>query len=328
MAATLRDHAQRLGTLVAVVVVANFLLPRLLPGSPLSAGTGEGVVAFLPRDAVAAMRRDYGLDEPLGRQFTRYLRGLVRGDLGTSLATGRPVTAVVGERLPWTLLLAGSAVAISAALGMALGTLAVWRPHRLEARLAAWLVVGIGALPEFLLAMALIALATWSRRVPVGGAISPFLEVTGAGDVLHAAADVAAHVALPVATLVMALAPAIYLVSRNALAATIGDRYVMTARGKGLGERRVLRHVWRNALPPVLTLLGVRFAFAVTGVAVVERLFAYPGMGLLLFESVARRDYPMMQGVFLAASTVTVAVTVALDLAAGLIDPRTRRESV
>jgi peptide/nickel transport system permease protein len=115
-----------------------------------------------------------------------------------------------------------------------------------------------------------------------------------------------------------------YLLSRAALAGVRGDRYLMTARGKGLGEARVLWHAWRNALPPVLTLLGVRFAFAVTGVAVVERLFAYPGMGLLLFESVARRDYPVMQGVFLVASVATVAVTISLDLASGLIDPRTR----
>ncbi|MGQ0572456.1 MAG: ABC transporter permease subunit, partial [Armatimonadota bacterium] len=100
--------------------------------------------------------------------------------------------------------------------------------------------------------------------------------------------------------------------------------FLLTARGKGLSPRRVIWHAWRNALPPVLTLLGLRLAFAVTGAAVVERIFAYPGVGLLLFEAVARRDYPVMQGVFLVASMIVLAVNVTLDLAAAVLDPRLR----
>jgi peptide/nickel transport system permease protein len=125
-------------------------------------------------------------------------------------------------------------------------------------------------------------------------------------------------------TLITGLVPAFYLLSRNALATVVTAPYLLTARGKGLSRRRVLWHAWRNALPPVLTLLALRLAFVVTGTAVVERLFAYPGMGTLLFEAVLRRDYPVMQGVFLASSFLVLMVNGILDLAATALDPRVR----
>jgi peptide/nickel transport system permease protein len=189
MTETLRGHARRLVVLLGAIVIVNFALPRALPGSPIRTGGADGATAILPKDAVDEIRRLYALDEPLGHQFMRYLHGLARLDLGTSLATHRPVTAMIRERLPWTLLLVGSAVAVSSVLGIVLGTLAAWRPDRRAPRLAAACVVAVGALPEFLLAMALIALGTASQRFPVGGAVSPFLTVAGARDVWRAAAD-------------------------------------------------------------------------------------------------------------------------------------------
>jgi peptide/nickel transport system permease protein len=326
MTAAAKSHLARFVILLAAVVVVNFVLPRLLPGSPLSGAAGEGTVAFLPSGALEEIRRAYGLDQPPTVQFVRYLDGLRRGDLGRSLATHRPVAAMVGERLPWTLGLLGGAVLLAAAIGATLGTAAAWRPHGWKARLAEPLVVGVGALPEFLVAMALIVgLGTGAKLFPVGGATAPFLTPTGAAGWLRVVGDVLAHAALPGATLVIALTPAFFLLSRNALAAVLGERYLLTARGKGLGERRILWHAWRNAMPPVLTLLGLRLAFAVTGAALVERIFAYPGMGLLLFEAVVRRDYPVIQGVFLMASLIIVTANVALDLAATWLDPRIRQ---
>jgi peptide/nickel transport system permease protein len=324
MTTAARGHLTRFALLLATVVVVNFLLPRLLPGSPLS-GAGEGAVAFLPSQTLREIRRAYGLDQPLAVQFVAYLDGLRRGDLGRSLATHRPVAAMIGERLPWTLGLMGGAVLLAATIGAALGTAAAWRPHGWKARLAEPVVVGVGALPEFLVAMALIVgLGTGWKLFPVGGATAPFLTAAGAAGWLRAVWDVLAHAALPGATLVVALAPAFFLLSRNALVAVLGERYLLTARGKGLGEGRILWHAWRNALPPVLTLLGLRLAFAVTGAALVERIFAYPGIGLLLFEAVVRRDYPVIQGVFLIASVVIVTTNVVLDLVAAWLDPRTR----
>lgn len=324
MRPAIRAHLARFALLLAVVAVANFLLPRLLPGSPL-AGSGEHTVAFLPQATQVAIRQAYGLDRSLLAQFRAYLGGLLRGDLGRSISSHRPVAEVIAERLPWTLLLVSSAVLLSAAAGGMLGTAAALRPHALGARLSEVLVVGLGALPEFLVGMALILLLGVALHLfPVGGATTPFLSASGVRGWVGATGDLLWHAALPAATLIITLAPAFYLLSRNALVAVLGQPYLLTARGKGLGERRVLWHAWRNALPPVLTLLGLRLAFAITGAAIVERIFAYPGMGLLLFEAVARRDYPVMQGVFLVASVIILTMNLALDLLATALDPRTR----
>jgi peptide/nickel transport system permease protein len=312
-------HLGRFVLVLAVLVVLNFWLPRSLPGSPM-AGDDEAL-AVLPAAAAAELRRIYGLDRPLSEQFWAYLRGLARGDLGRSLATHRPVAAMIAERLPWTLLLVGMAVLIGAVVGIALGTAAAWRPRGRLVRVLGPTVVFTGALPEFLIAMlAIIVFATWLGIFPAGGALTPFATAGG----WSAVADIVWHAALPVAVLVVVLADAFFLLARNALVAVVGERYLTTARGKGLPERRVLWHAWRNALPPVLTLFGLRLAFVVTGAVVVERIFAYPGMGMLLFEAVARRDYPVLQGILLVVSVIVLSASTLLDLAAGVLDPRTR----
>ncbi|MDR7556310.1 MAG: ABC transporter permease [Armatimonadota bacterium] len=310
---------------LAALVLLNFFLPRLLPGSPLAAGGAEGA-PFLPARAAAELRRTYGLDRPMAQQLVQYLAGLARGDLGRSLTSHRPVTALIAERLPWTVFLVGLAVLVAAALGAALGTMAAWSPQRPLVRLATPLVVGLGTLPEFLVAMGLIVvLGTGWQLFPVGGAVTPFLPHQGPGGLAAWVADVVRHAALPGATLVAALVPAFFLLSRNALAATLGAPYLLVARGKGLDERGVLWHAWRNALPSVAALLGLRLGYAVTGAAVVERIFAYPGMGLLLVDAVAQRDYPVMQGVFLTASVAALATVATLDALAAMLDPRLRR---
>lgn len=321
-----RAHLARFVLLLVTVGVVNFFLPRLLPGSPLAGAAGETPVAFLPEATQAAIRQGYALDQPLLAQFRAYLGGLIRGDLGRSISSHRPVVEVIAKRLPWSIFLVGSAVLCSAAAGGILGTAAALRPRSWTSRLGEALVVGLGALPEFLVAMGLIILLGVALGFfPVGGATTPFLRVTGIRGLATALGDLLWHAALPAATLMIALAPAFFLLSRNALVPVLGEPFMLTARGKGLGERRILWHAWRNALPPVLTLLGLRLAFAMTGAVIVERVFAYPGMGLLLFEAVARRDYPVMQGVFLVASLIILATNFALDLLATVLDPRTRR---
>jgi peptide/nickel transport system permease protein len=324
MHAGIRAHAIRFVLLLAAVVAVNFFLPRLLPGSPLEAAVGEAA-AILPAQRVAALRETYDLDRPLRAQMGRYLVGLLHGDLGRSLVTHRPVSQVIGERLPWSLGLVGPAVLIAAALGAALGTAASGRPRGWRWSLAEPLVLGVGTLPEFLVAMALIVLFGVTFKVfPAGGGATPFLAVSGAGGWVTAAADLTWHAALPMATLVIGLVPAVFLLSRNALAGVLSEPYLLTARGKGLGKRRILWHAWRSAMPPVFVLLGLRLAYVVTGAAVVERIFAYPGMGMLLFDAIQQRDYPVMQGVFLLSSGLVLTVNLALDVCAGLLDPRVR----
>ena len=200
-----RAHLARFALLLLAVVTVNFFLPRVLPGSPLS-GAGEGVVALLPAAAQADLRRTYLLDRPLHEQFLAYVQGLRRGDLGRSIATHRRVTEMIGARLPWTLFLVGSAVMLSAALGGALGTVAAWRPRRALVRLGGPLLVGLGALPEFVVAMALIVMLGMGLRLfPVGGATTPFRDISGIGGWVSAGVDLLWHAALPMTTLILGL---------------------------------------------------------------------------------------------------------------------------
>jgi peptide/nickel transport system permease protein len=313
--------AARTLALASVMVVVAVALPRALPGSPL-AGSGEGAV-LLPAAVEAEVRRAYRLDRPLVEALAHEVGRLLRADLGRSLATHRPVRAMIADRAPWTALLVGTAVLISAALGAVLGTAAAWRPRGLAGRVVQPLVIGLGALPEALVAMVLIVvLGTTFPLFPASGAGTPFLAAAGWS--WRVVLDALWHAVLPIVTLVLGLVPAFSLLARNALTPVLAAPFLLTARGKGLPRGRVLWHAWRNALPPVLTLCGLRLAFAMTGAALVERLFAYPGIGSLLFEAVARRDYPVLQGVFLVFGAVMLAVTAALDLLAVALDPRLR----
>lgn len=309
----------RFAGLVLAVVALNFLIPRLLPGSPVTGGeVDEGFP--LPASARRALVATYHLDAPLPDQFVRYLAGLARGDLGWSLVSHRPVGRIVAEHLPWTLFLVGGAVLIAAGAGGLLGWMWAWEGRRRAVRRVAALVIGLGALPEFLVAMGLIVVfASRLRLLPAGGAITPFVEAQG---VWAWILDVLRHAALPGLTLVVAFAPAFALLVRNAVVPVVGERYLVTARAKGLPPRRIAWHALRCALPPVATLLGLRLAAAVAGAAVVERVFAYPGMGWLVAQAIATRDYPVMQGVFLISSLAVLTVTLGLDLIAARLDPR------
>lgn len=308
----------RFAGLALTVVVLNFVVPRMLPGSPAAPGGDDALL--LPAAAHRALVDTYHLDRPVNEQFGRYLGGLARGHLGWSLTSHRPVEAVVAERLPWTLFLVGGAVAVAAILGGLLGWAAAWHRHRRCVRVAMAASIGIGALPEFLVAMLLIVLLASRLQIfPSGGALTPFIDT---GGWLRIAADAAWHAALPGLTLVAGLAPAFALLVRNALVPVMGERYLVTARAKGLSHRRVAWHALRNALPPVATLFGLRLGAAVAGAAVVERVFAYPGMGSLLFEAIGARDYPLMQGVFLVSSLAVLSVNTLLDLLSVRFDPR------
>ncbi len=313
-------RAARFAGLVALVAVLNFLVPRALPGSPVFGGGGADAVV-LPAAAREALEATYHPDLPLTTQFARYLAGLTRGDLGVSFVTHRPVGQILAERLPWTLFLVGGAVLIAALLGGWLGWTAAWKVRRRSSRAAMAAAVGLGALPEFLVAMVAIAfLASRWPLFPSSGGMTAFASHEGLG---RLALDLAWHAALPGLVLVAGLVPAFALLVRNAVTPVLQERFLVTAHAKGLGGRRIAWHVLRNALPPVATLLGLRLGAAVAGAAVVERVFAYPGIGWLLYEATSARDYPVLQGVVFVSSLSILTVTFVLDLVAVWLDPRT-----
>jgi peptide/nickel transport system permease protein len=304
--------------LVAAVVALNFLLPRLLPGDPLEVSAPDGfapATSTLTTDARARLRATYHLDEPLVAQFADYLADLGRGDLGWSIARSAPVGQLIADRLPWTLALIVTAVLLASLGGMALGVLGAWRGGRTD-RLLLGAASTLAALPEFLIAMALLlGLAVGVRWFPLQGGRSAFASA----DIV----DVIWHLSLPGATLMLVTLAGFALLTRGALLGVLGEPYLVAARAKGLTETALaVRHAMPNALLPVLTLLGVRLGHVLGGALVVERVFAVPGLGLLAFESIRARDYPVLQAIFLLGSLGVLLTNFALEVAYRRLGPR------
>ena len=304
---------------VAGILVITFVAVHTAPGDPVLALAGEH------GDAVyyAFIREKFGLDRPLPEQLLVYVGRVISGDLGLSFVHGRPVTAVVAERLPATLLLIGTALVLSTTTGVALGVLAArraGRPSDLALRTGTLLA---HAMPSFWLAqMAAIVLALGTGWFPVQGLTDARRAFTG----WRYALDVAHHLVLPVLVLAAGeLALTTRLVRTGVLEALATD-YARTARAKGLPERSVVRHALRNALLPIVTVIGSRAGLVVTGAVLVETVFAWPGLGQLLLSSIQTRDVPVLLGLFLLTSVSVIAANLLTDLAYVWLDPRIRYE--
>jgi peptide/nickel transport system permease protein len=310
---------------VALAVIAlNFALPRFLPGDPLDQDPSDGsaaATAVLSPQHRTALRASYHLDEPLGAQFGIYLSELLGGDLGWSISRGQAVSNLIGERLPWTLGMVAVALSVATLAGIGLGVLAAWRPGRLD-RGITYASTAVAALPELLVAQVLLLLlsigAGW---FPLQGGRTPFLPAgLGLGG---ASLDVAWHLTLPTLTLTLAGMAGFTLLSRGAVIAVRAEGYVMSARSKGLEERSVaLRHALPNAMLPIVTLFGIRLGQMVGATVVVERIFAVPGIGLLGYEALRARDYPVLQGVFLVLCLTVLGANFATELVYRAWEPR------
>ncbi|WP_405110364.1 ABC transporter permease [Micromonospora sp. NBC_01405] len=304
---------------LAVAVTVTFALPRALPGGPLRT-LGGADVGQLDATTRAQVVAAYGLDQPLHVQFARYLRDLARLDLGESFNGGRPVIEAIGAALPWTLLLVGTSVLLTAAVGVLLGVLAGLRRGRGKGNLLLAGVLLLDAAPAFWLGMlCILFFGVHLGALPTFGVSSP--GHTG----LAAVGDIAIHLVLPVGVLVATGIGQFFLVTRFSIASALHAPHVEHAHARGIPQRRVVtRHLLRPALLPVHTQLMMELGWLVGGALVVETVFAYPGLGRLTFDAIQGRDYPMMQGTFLTL-TVTVLVMNALaDLTYPLLDPRVR----
>lgn len=292
---------------------ANFLLPRLLPGDAVEFLIGEES-SRLSAQQRAAVLVQFGLDRPLLEQYADYWSGLVRLDLGTSVGHGAPVMQVIAKRLPWTLLLVGSAIILAFVIGFALACLFHWvRSSRTSSALMT-VVVLLGSLPPFWVGMVSIAVFAVSLGwLPVHGATS----ITGTGVLRHAI--------LPVATLTLGFVPSVFLVARAALESALGEGYVALARAHGATPLRVLlRQAAPIAVLPLINQIALSFGVLLGGAVVVETVFAYPGLGSLLYEGIVSLDFPLVQGVFLLLVFSVVVANVIADVAQVSLDPRQR----
>ncbi len=286
------------------VVTLVFLLLHLVPGDPVDVMLGETARAA---DKLR-LRHQLGLDRPLPIQYARYLRRLARGDLGRSLHSGRPVRRMIVARYPATLELAAGALLVAVALAAPLGIAAAARPHSLLDAVCRSIAVFGAAVPNFWLGPLLILIfAIAVEWAPVSGR------------------DGLAHLILPALTLGMGMAAVLIRMLRATLLDRLGDDYIRTARGKGASEPRVLlTHALRNAVLPVVTVLGLQAGALLAGAIITETIFAWPGIGRLTLLAIQTRDYPLVQGCILVIALTYVIVNLCTDLLYGAIDPRLR----
>jgi peptide/nickel transport system permease protein len=307
--------------LVLAVVVLNFVLVHAAPGDPVE--TIAGVSGGMSPELMAELRAQYGLDKPLPVQLGVYLGKVLTGDLGYSYFFNLPVVSLIGERVAATLLLVASAVMLAFVVGTTLGVLSSPKPNGLLSQFITVLsMVGFAA-PVFWMGIMLVILfASVFHVLPVSGmraADSSGGGLTDIRDVL----DVLWHLVLPALTLSLVYLAQYSRLARSSMLDVLGSDFVRTARAKGLADRVVLyKHALRNALLPVVTVLGLQFGNVMAGAILVETVFNWPGLGRLAFESVLRRDYPTILGVLLFSSIVVIVMNLLTDLAYRLIDPR------
>lgn len=313
----LRRLLQVVATAVVIVLV-GFLLIHLAPGDPVLALAGEhGDAAYYD-----FMRERFGLDRPLPERTLAYFGRLARGDFGVSYVHGRPAMAVIAERLPPTLLLAGTSLLLSTVLGLLAGTAAATRHGR-------WpdAAVSVGALvlyasPVFWLGqLAILGLAFGLGWFPIQGMVTPGSEAAGMARWL----DVAHHLALPALVLASQQVAAIARLTRESMIEELASDHVRTARAKGLGPARVTAvHALPRALLPVVTILGARLGFLVAGAVLVEIVFGWPGIGRLLVDAVQNGDGPILLGIFTLVAFGVLVGNLLADLAYARLDPRIR----
>jgi peptide/nickel transport system permease protein len=299
--------------LLWIVSVITFALMHMAPGGPAMLQNPD-----LSRDQIARFRAKLGLDDPLPVQYARWLRGVLRGDLGRSYNTVERVDRLVLTRLPNTLLLTGVALLLALLVAIPLGVASATRRNTVFDRLVAgFSFLGIST-PVFWLGIVLIVAFSVQLRVLPAGGMYTIGAAFSLGDRLQ-------HLLMPMLVLALANLAEITRYTRSAMIGALGEDYVRTAHAKGLGAPAVLfRHALRNALVPVITVIGVYLPRAVSGAAITETVFSWPGMGQLAVQSAATRDYPVVLGATLAVAVVVVASSLLTDLAYGYFDPRIR----
>jgi len=302
----------QLGPVLLGVSVIVFLVLHLSPGDPAEVMLG----ANANREDLERLRHQMGLDQPLHVQYLTWIGHVARGDLGRSLWMKRPVLGEVLERFKATLLLTGSALFLSTVGGIALGIVSATHANSLLDRLSAVASLFGASMPVFWLGIVLMVIfALWLGWLPASGMYAPY----GGGGLR----DLLAHLALPAVTLAAASVTIIARLTRATMLETLGQDYVRTARAKGLGDRVVVwRHALKNALIPIVTVVGVQTGYLLGGAVLTETVFAWPGVGTLVVQGILARDVPLVQGGVLVIAVSFVLVNLAVDTLYAWLDPR------
>ena len=304
---------------IVLMLTLNFLLPRLMPGNPLVFLAGEDVGLMTSEEKEEILDK-HGLNDSMPQQYISYIKNIVTGDFGYSYQQKRPIVDLLKERMPWTLLLAGLGLVISTIIGVMFGALSAWRRGTsIDANLLTMFMF-LSAMPSFWIGMILVSIFSAQLGLfPVFGAESGWSNLTG----LDRLFDILRHLALPLTTLVLISVTNTFMIMRYSMLNVLGEDYIMMAKAKGVRDRVIkYKHAMRNALLPVATVFMLSLGFMLGGATVIETVFAYPGVGRLMFESVVSRDYPLIQATFLIITFSVVIANLLADILYPLLDPK------
>ena len=304
---------------VYVALVINFALIHLAPGDPTKVLAGSGHPS---PEMEAALTVKYGLDKPLYVQFFSYVKNLLHGDLGNSYVYNQPITKLIAERFGPSSLLALTSALLAAILGTLLGLVTSTRQDSILDRVINGISYFFYSMPSFWLGMmAILIFSTTLRTLPTSGMISMRASYTGMAYVL----DVMKHMILPVGTLTVIQLPVYLRIFRTSVSQTMTEDFITTFRAVGMDEKKIFRrYVFKNSILPTITVFGINLAYTVMGSALIEVVFAWPGIGRMMLDAIGKRDYPLLMGIYLVLSISVALVTMITDLVYAAVDPRIR----
>lgn len=305
------------------IITLNFCLPRIMPGDPfyfLSSEQGEITVTY-SQEEIDRQKIYYGLDVPVFTQYGRYLKSIIKLDLGYSIYFNNDVRVIIKNRLPWSISLVLLSVIIGGFIGTLLGCLSAWRRRGVLDKALYSMMVVISEIPAFLIGIFfLFYLAARQGLFPLSGGMKPFADYTSWAD---RALDIAHHGFLPALTLSVVQMGGFYRIARNSMMTVISKDYMTTAKAKGLSTQRILFcHALSNAALPIVTRAFYSMGQAVGGTILVENVFKYPGLGSLMRQAVMVRDYPLIQGIFLTVTFFVIIMNLTADIVYKKLDPR------
>ncbi len=310
------------GVLVILVAIClNFTLIQLAPGDPISILSGQDSPS---PEMVETLKEKYGLNEPIIVQFFMYISKLFQGDMGESILTGKPVMEMIGERIGPTLMLALTTAVLSLIIGTLLG---IYCARHVGSKLDNT-VSGISyifdSMPSFWLGMMFILIfASTFGIFPTSGMTDLRADYTGIAYVM----DVLKHMFLPAITLTMITTPYFFRIARSSVIQTMSEDFITTLKATGMKESKIFRkYVFKNSVLPTITVFGITLAYIITGVAIIEIVFSWPGMGSFMLNAISRRDYPLLMGIYLILSISVATTMIIIDVLYAFIDPRIRYE--
>lgn len=310
------------GILTIIIVFAlNFVIIKMAPGDPITTLMGKENSSPEMRQA---LEEKYGLDKPLPLQFFSYLKTAATGDLGISIIYNRPVSEMIGEKVGATVLLGLTSAILAAVIGTFMGIVAARREGGAFDAVSSGVSYAFNSMPAFWLGLMLIILfSSMLGWFPSYGMTDTRAGYAGAAYML----DILKHMFLPVLTLTLVLIPQYFRIAKSSVLQTANEEFIMTFKATGMSKKKIFnKYIFRNAILPTITIFGISMAYLITGVTLIEIVFAWPGMGRLVMTAITQRDYPALMGIYLIMSISVAVVMLIVDIVYALLDPRIRYE--